>query len=170
MYRSAMHSKLSICFHSVRSPIPFSSREKRGEPRARLEGVLESSSLSDSPEIPCLEAVRAALNICSTYPALLAAMVDEAERSADLSPIDLLHAALIGAVVDYNIQMDKTTDTYFRPEGDMIQIGTKERVEVLGEMVSAIPLLCGLQLVDTANIPSRISRRLPISLWAILKN
>ncbi|MBI5504841.1 MAG: SUMF1/EgtB/PvdO family nonheme iron enzyme [Deltaproteobacteria bacterium] len=116
---------------------------------------------------PCTEALLEAVKICSRSPALLAAMVDHAARSAtDPRPAELLAAALVGAVVDYNIQLGKARDLYTRSTGAVIRVGTNERVELLGELVWHLAAR-GTELVSMDGIPAHISHRYGLDVEAV---
>ncbi|MBK9316418.1 MAG: SUMF1/EgtB/PvdO family nonheme iron enzyme [Acidobacteria bacterium] len=130
-----------------------------------LEKVLQHSQAADAPIYQA--ALIEALNICQTYPALLASMVDKATQSfINSSATDLLNAALVGAVIDYNIQMGKTSDIYCRDDGEVVTVGTDERLEVLGELVWHLAAR-GQELVDMSNIPARIARYYGLDIEAI---
>lgn len=153
---------------SVRAYLMTVAEQKKTAAAAQfLEKVLQPFAASESVTAAIYDdALVEALNICTTYPALLAYMVDLAARaSGNLRKTDLLKAALVGAVVDFNIQMSKTQDIYVR-DGEVVPVGTKERLEVLGELVWHLSAR-GLDLVDMANIPSRIARKYGLNLEAI---
>lgn len=162
-------SLLPFRYESVRAYLTAVAGVKETEAASQLieEVIYQSTDSEAADRADCEKALRAAVRICSTHPALLAAMVDEATRpSGKTRPTDLLSAAIVDAVVDYNIQMGKTTDIYARDNGEIVQIGTKERLELLGELVWFLASR-GRDIVDMASIPSLIGRYYGLDIAAI---
>lgn len=162
-------SLLPFRYESVRAYLTAVAGSKETVAASQLlEEVIQKPTVSEAGDVADYEkALREAVRICSTHPALLAAMVEEAARlSENPHPTDLLSAAIVDAVVDYNVQMGKTTDVYKRPGGGIVQIGTKERLEVLGELVWFLAAR-GRDTVDMAGIPSLIGRYYGLDLPAI---
>jgi formylglycine-generating enzyme required for sulfatase activity len=110
-------------------------------------------------ERPFDAAVRDVLRTCSRYPALLASMVDHAARfgATKLYASDLLNAALVDAVVDYNIEMGKAQPIHYRMDGTPVVLGTRERMELLGELVWDV---CerGRECLDIDSVPPHVQR------------
>lgn len=162
-------SLLPFRYESVRAYLTAVAGVKETEAASQLleEVIYQPTDSEAADRADCEKALRAAVRICSTHPALLAAMVEEATRpSGKTRPTDLLSAAIVDAVVDYNIQMGKTTDIYARDNGEIVKIGTKERLELLGELVWFLASR-GRDIVDMASIPSLIGRYYGLDIAAI---
>lgn len=113
----------------------------------RLKSLLQDDDRKDE--------LTRALRRCSRQPALLARLVSEVKSTPTLGEFDLVQRAIEGALIEFNVEFERTRPLHLDIHGQLRIFDTKARVEFLGELAWFMAER-HLAVIDLARLPARL--------------